>query len=143
MCLILSASLPGRTTFSYFTAVFPFLRSRVSRVIRAQKNAGSTARVQTVKKPRRVRCVSSEKGSNCFRPRRVRGRKHFSGCKCGICSPRANKLCAQQTAKTGGKARRGFSTSSTRAALPASILPLSLQPPQAFPLPWPSSRPPP
>ena len=158
MCLILSASLPGRTTFSYFTAVFPFLRSRVSRVIRAQKNAGSTARVQTVKKPRRVRCVSSEKGSNCFRPRRtpgwlllplrgnspsVRGRKHFSGCKCGICSPMANKLCAQQTAKTGGKARRGFSTSSTRAALPASILPLSLRPPQAFPLPWPSSRPPP
>ena len=50
MCLILSASLPGRTTFSHFTAVFPFLRSRVSRVIRAQKNAGSTARVQTVKK---------------------------------------------------------------------------------------------
>ena len=99
------------------------------------------------KKPRRVRCVSSEKNPNHFLPGRtpgwlllplrgnsppVPGRKYISGCKCGasrsesngtiasgncsimygICSPMANKLCAQQTAKTGGKARRGFSTSS-------------------------------
>ena len=63
-------------------------------------------------KPRRVRCVSSEKNPNHFLPGRVPGRKYISGCKCGICSPMANKLCAQQTAKTGGKARRGFSTSS-------------------------------
>ena len=100
-------------------------------------------------KPRRVRCVSSEKNPNHFLPGRtpgwlllplrgnsppVPGRKYISGCKCGasrsesngtiasgncsimygICSPMANKLCAQQTAKTGGKARRDFSTSSTR-----------------------------
>ncbi len=65
------------------------------------------------RKPRRVRCVSSEKNPNHFLPGRVPGRKYISGCKCGICSPMANKLCAQQTAKTGGKARRGFSTSST------------------------------
>ena len=104
-------------------------------------------RFQTSKKPRRVRCVSSEKNPNHFLPGRtpgwlllplrgnspsVPGRKYISGCKCGasrsesngtiasgncsimygICSPMANKLCAQQTAKTGGKARRGFSTSS-------------------------------
>ena len=30
--------------------------------------------------------------------RRVRRKKHFSVCKCGICSPMANKLCARQTA---------------------------------------------
>ena len=52
------------------------------------------------------------KCANHFLPGRVPGRKYISGCKCGICSPMANKLCAQQTAKTGGKARRGFSTSS-------------------------------
>ena len=103
--------------------------------------------MQSVKKPRRVRCVSSEKNLNHFLPGRtpgwlllplrgnsppVPGRKYISGCKCGasrsesngtiasgncsimygICSPMANKLCAQQTAKTGGKARRSFSTSS-------------------------------
>ena len=103
-------------------------------------------------KPRRVRCVSSEKNPNHFLPGRtpgwlllplrgnsppVPGRKYNSGCKSGasrsesngtiasgncsimygICSPMANKLCAQQTAKTGGKARRGFSTSSSARAV--------------------------
>ena len=58
----------------------------------------------------------------------VRGRKHFSGCMCGasrseskgtiasgncsiiygICSPMANKLCAQQTAKNWRKSPKGF-----------------------------------
>ena len=33
-----------------------------------------------------------------FLRRRVRRKKHFSVCKCGICSPMANKLCARQTA---------------------------------------------
>ena len=33
-----------------------------------------------------------------FLRRRVRRKKHFSVCKCGICSLSANKLCAQQTA---------------------------------------------
>ena len=46
--------------------------------------------------------------SNRFRPRRVRGRKHISGCKCRICSPIANKLCAQQTAKNWRKSPKGF-----------------------------------
>jgi len=60
---------------------------------------------------------------NRFRPRRtpgwsllplrgnsppVRGRKHISGCKCRICSPTANKLCAQQTAKNCRKSPKGF-----------------------------------
>ena len=96
-----------------------------------------------LKKPRRVRCVSSEKVQNRFRPRRtpgwlllplrgnspsVPGRKYISGCKCGasrsesngtiasgncsimygICSPMANKLCAQQTAKNWRKSPKGF-----------------------------------
>ncbi len=30
---------------------------------------------------------------------RVPDQKYFSGCKCGICSPAANKLCARQTAR--------------------------------------------
>ena len=61
--------------------------------------------------------------SNRFRPRRtpgwsllplwgnsppVRGRKHLSGCKCRICSPVANKFCAQQTAKNWRKSPKGF-----------------------------------
>ena len=33
-----------------------------------------------------------------FLRRRVRRKKHFSVCKCGICSLSANKLCARQTA---------------------------------------------
>ena len=33
-----------------------------------------------------------------FLRRRVRRKKHFSVCKCEICSPMANKLCARQTA---------------------------------------------
>ena len=43
-----------------------------------------------------------------FLPGRVPGRKYFSGCKCGICSPAANKLCAQQPAKPCQKAPQGF-----------------------------------
>ena len=35
---------------------------------------------------------------NHFLPGRVPGKKHFSVCKCGICSLSANKLCARQTA---------------------------------------------
>jgi len=34
--------------------------------------------LQTVKKPRGVRARRREKSKICFRPRRVRGRKHFS-----------------------------------------------------------------
>ena len=43
--------------------------------------------------------VKAVNHKNCFWPRRVRGQKHLSGCKCGICLPTANKFCAQQTAK--------------------------------------------
>ena len=43
-----------------------------------------------------------------FRPRRVRGRKYVSGCKCGICLLQAGKLCAQQTAKNWRKSPKGF-----------------------------------
>ena len=44
----------------------------------------------------------------------VSGRRYISGFKCGasimygICSPTANKSCARQPEKTGGKARRFF-----------------------------------
>ena len=41
-----------------------------------------------------------------FRPGRVPGRKFFSVCKCGTCSPLANKLCARQTASLLSK--KGF-----------------------------------
>ena len=46
-----------------------------------------------------------------FPPGRVPGGKYFTGCKCGICSPRANKLCARQTAKICRKSPKGFSDS--------------------------------
>jgi hypothetical protein len=39
---------------------------------------------------------------------RVPDRKYFSGCKCGICLPQADKLCTQQTAKNWRKSPKGF-----------------------------------
>ena len=43
-----------------------------------------------------------------FLPGRVPGRKYLLGCKCGICSPAANKLCARQPAKPCQKAPQGI-----------------------------------
>ena len=43
-----------------------------------------------------------------FLRRRVRRKKHFSVCKCGICSLSANKLCARQTAIFIKKSRAFF-----------------------------------
>ena len=43
-----------------------------------------------------------------FWPRRVRGQKYLSGCKCGICSLMTNIFCTQQTAKNWRKAPKGF-----------------------------------
>ena len=45
---------------------------------------------------------------NHFLPGRVPGRKHISGCKCGICPHKADKLCAQQTASLCRKSPKGF-----------------------------------
>ena len=52
--------------------------------------------------------AAANKVKTRFLPGRVPGRKHFSGCKCGICPPTGDKLCAQQTAKTCRKAPKGF-----------------------------------
>ena len=52
-----------------------------------------------------------------FPPGRVPGGKYFSGCKCGICLPMANKLCAQQTAKTCRKAPTGDFRQSERGSV--------------------------
>ena len=46
--------------------------------------------------------------SNHFPPGRVPGGKYCSGCKCGICLPTADKLCAQQTAKNWRKRPKAF-----------------------------------
>ena len=59
--------------------------------------------------------------SNRFRPRRVRGRKHFSGCKCGICSL-ANKLCAQQTARIHQEIQKGFPDEKSPRTNPGALL---------------------
>ena len=63
---------------------------------------------QTVKKASQSSPRKRRIKWNRFRPRRVRGRKHVSGCKCGICLPLADKLCAQQTAKNWRKSPKGF-----------------------------------
>ena len=42
-----------------------------------------------------------------FPPGRVPGGKYFSDCKCIVCSPEANKLCAQQAAKNLSKSPKG------------------------------------
>ena len=54
-------------------------------------------------------------------PGRVPGGTYFSGCKCGICSPMANKLCARQTAKICRKSPKGFFDSFRLAAYAASL----------------------
>ena len=58
-----------------------------------------SGRAETVKKALQSLPPAGGK-SNVIRflRRRVRRKKHFSVCKCGICSLSANKLCAQQTA---------------------------------------------
>ena len=61
------------------------------------------------KKPRRVFRESGKSNQNHFPPGRVPGGKYFSGCKCGICLPVADKLCAQQTAKNCRKRPKAFS----------------------------------
>ena len=43
-----------------------------------------------------------------FASGRVPDAKYISGCKCGICTPKAYKLCAQQTAKNWRKAPKGI-----------------------------------
>ena len=60
------------------------------------------------KKLRRIFRASEKQSPNRFRPRRVRGRKHFSGCKCASCAPKAHKECAQQTAKNWRKRPQGL-----------------------------------
>ena len=82
-----------------------------------------TIRTQTVEKASQNLPRKRQTHKNRFWPRRtpgwpllplrgnspsVRGQKHISGCKCGICSPSANKLCAQQTAKIWRKAPKGI-----------------------------------
>ena len=45
---------------------------------------------------------------NRFRPRRVRGQKYISDCKCASCAPEAHKECAQQAVKSWRKSPKGF-----------------------------------
>ena len=51
------------------------------------------------KKLRRIFRASEKRNPEHFPSGRVPDGKYISGCKCGICTPRAYKLCAQQTAK--------------------------------------------
>ena len=65
---------------------------------------GSTA----CQKKRYFHNVGSKLILNYVPPGRVPGGTYFTGCKCGICPPSGDKLCAQQTAKTCRKAPKGF-----------------------------------
>ena len=60
------------------------------------------------KKLRRIFRGSGKQNLNHFWPRRVRGQKYLSGCKCASCAPKAHKECAQQTAKNWRKSPKGF-----------------------------------
>ena len=84
-------------------------------------------------KLRRICRVSGKPMGIYFLPGRVPGRKYLSGCKCGICSPWANKSCAQQPAKICWKAPKGFfdslnrsrwKTPGTAQAIPSGRTPL-------------------
>ena len=73
-------------------------------------------------KPRRVCRLRRQIESERFLPGRVPGRKHFSGCKCGICPPQGDKLCAQQTVKVCRKSPEGFFDSLNKAGTNRSCL---------------------
>ena len=60
------------------------------------------------KKPRSVCHNSGKSGQNHFLSGRVPDRKYLSGCKCGICTLKAYRLCAQQTAKNWRKSPKVF-----------------------------------
>ena len=60
------------------------------------------------KRARRVRARRREKIGICFLRRHVRRRKHFSGRKCGICPPEADKSCARRTASRSKKRQSHF-----------------------------------
>ena len=51
----------------------------------------------------RSRARRREKMEICFLRRHVRRRKHFSGRKCGICPPEADKSCARRTVSCSKK----------------------------------------
>ena len=63
---------------------------------------------QRVKMPRRVCARRREKIQIRVRPRHVRGRTHFSACKCGICPRNADQSCARQAATPFRKGGRLF-----------------------------------
>ena len=80
-------------------------------------------RLSVSKKSRRVRARRREKIEICFLRRHkvncpegaregplggVRRRKHFSGRKCGICPPEADKSCARRTASCSKKWQSHF-----------------------------------
>ena len=63
---------------------------------------------QTVEKASQNFSRSEKQSQKYFVPGRVPGTKYISGCKCGICLPKADKLCTQQTAKDWRKSPKGF-----------------------------------
>ena len=73
-------------------------------------------------KLRRIFRVSEKQDLKHFPSGRVPDGKYISGCKCGICTPKAYKLCAQQTAKTGEKPRKGLFAKHKRPPLAVSLL---------------------
>ena len=84
------------------------LRFTQSRLILNQPSQDAKAGL-IYKKSHRVRgAAAPRKRPNPFLRRRVRRKKHFSVCKCGICSPMAKKLCARQTAIFIKKSRAFF-----------------------------------
>ena len=99
------------------------LLGRIQQVPVHSKRTHRSASFQIVEKvPRRDRRCSGESSQIHFRPGRVPGRKYLSGCKCGICSPWANKLCAQQTAKTCREAPMGIFDSLKQPSHPRWLL---------------------
>ena len=66
---------------------------------RTQKQRAHSPPYSLSKKLRRIFCVSRKHNLKHLVSGRVPDAKYFSGCKCGICLPPADKLCAQQTAK--------------------------------------------
>ena len=87
-------------------AVSPPRRQRPGRKFRPGR-AGCWKALR-VEKPRSVRARRREKMEICFLRRHVRRRKHFSGRKCGICPPEADKSCARRTASCSKKWQSHF-----------------------------------
>ena len=80
-----------------------------SSAIRKKRDAAYAVSFQFIEKlPGSLRLQQAQSDLICFRPRRVRGRKHLAPRRCGGCGSQAPKPCAQRGEALGKSGRAAF-----------------------------------